>query len=360
MVNRKSIREQMKKRIEESHNRKDATGRFGTIFKEDVSRPFWKCSADEHLIDIIPFVAGPDMPLDPKTRRKQAEEGEYAYVLDIWVHRGVGVNEDSYVCPANYGKPCPICEYRKELRDQDASDDEIRKLNRSRRTIYNIVCYDSEEEERKGVQIWDVAYQYMEEELLARSKKKRTGEPIIFADPEVGKSISFIREGTGKLNTTFKGHEFVDRVVDGQEYVIPDEILEQALPLDQIIHVPTYEELYEAFFGEAPPDRTTREEQREESRRAAPSRSRVVRKEEKEESVETSTEVDSEAEKSKSVSDNPCPAGGRFGVDIEKLPECAECEVWDECAREEQRLLKEKEEQEKKATSLKRKPLRRR
>jgi hypothetical protein len=346
-MDRKKAREQLRRRTEESYERKDATGRFGSIFKE-VDRPFWKCSADEHLIDIIPFVAGNNMPLDPRTKRPQANEGELAYVIDLWVHRGVGINEDSYACPANWGKSCPICEERRKLRDRDASDEEIKRLNRSRRTIYNIVCYDSQKEEDLGVQIWEVAYQYMEEELIARSRKRRgTGEPIIFADPDIGKSISFIREGQGQFNTVYKGHEFVNRELsDGSAYVISDEILDQAVSLDQIIEMVTYDELAEAFYGESV-KKDDAEEEKPVERSVSRTARRSIRKEKKAERKIVEND------------ENPCPAGGRFGIDIEKISGCEECEKWEECLAEENRLDKEKEKKisDKPKRSLRRKSI---
>lgn len=61
---------------------------------------------------------------------------------------------------------------------------------------------------------------------------------------ENGKSISFIRRGNNPLGTEYLGHEFVDRS-DG----IKNKYLKAALPLDQVIHIPSYEEVLEIYKG---------------------------------------------------------------------------------------------------------------
>ena len=232
----KDFREGLIKRLNRSYEKKDDRGRFKSIFKEGLDIQFWQCSEGEHLIDIIPYLAGKNDP--------EVKEGEPTYCLDIWVHTNIGVNEDSYICLSRtYNKPCPICEYQKKLKAQGADPDTIAALNPTRRVVYNIVCYDSEKEEEKGVQVWEVAHWFMERHLVVLAKGSRRSGVICFADPEEGKSIAFTRQGKGR-NTQFIGHRFVDR-----DYKIPPEILESAYTLDEIIHIPTYDEVKEAFFG---------------------------------------------------------------------------------------------------------------
>src|SRR4030067_1887156 len=241
------IRAQMKASLQtktkESYECRDDSGQFKNIFKDEFSNKLWKCGEGEHLLDIIPYPAGKH---DPKSK-----EGEWGYLLDIWVHYGIGVNQDAYVCPArNYGQPCPICEYREEVRRQDDYDEDlVKELTPKRRSIYNIICYNSEKEESKGVQIFDSAHWFMEKHISslaktpARGVGKSTDSYIAFSDPDEGKSISFTRKGT-KRNSEFLGHKFVDR-----NYIIPDEVLNTAFILDESINICSYDEIKNAFMG---------------------------------------------------------------------------------------------------------------
>lgn len=314
----KNMREEMRKSLlnktQHSYEHREDSGQFKSIFMDDPSLKFWKCKSGEHIVDVIPYKAGPN---DPDTK-----EGEYTYVLILWVHYGIGVNQDAYVCPArNYGLPCPICEYREELRKQeDYDEDLVKSLNPKRRSIYNVVVYDSEKEMAKGVQIFDVAHWFMERTLVSMAKTPtRPGERITdpwipFSDPDSGKSISFERKGEGK-QSDFIGHKFVDR-----NYSLPDEYLTSAYTIDQWVIRASYEELKDAFFGVsgeemAPPE--------EEKVSAPPIKTPKV--------VTTPTP---KAEAPTEVGDdNPCPAGGVYGEDCEKLENCNGCEAWEECSQ---------------------------
>ena len=81
---RKMMREELAARQAESYASRESSGKFKSIF-EKKSVGFWKCSEDEHFIDIIPFTAGKNNP--------NVKPGKAAFVLDLYVHQKVGVNE---------------------------------------------------------------------------------------------------------------------------------------------------------------------------------------------------------------------------------------------------------------------------
>lgn len=237
---RKQMKEEMASRLQESYNSKDGSGKFKSIFiKEKLGNvPMWKCSEDEHFINIIPYIAGKNNPT--------VKEGKLAYNLDIQVHRKVGVNEDSYICLARtYGKKCPICEEQAELRKQDDYDDKyVKSLNPTRRVIYNIECLDSDKESRKGIQLFEVSHWLFEKELAELAKKPRGGGFVLFSDPDDGKIVFFRKSGSGPTNTEYKAFKFEERTE-----IVSDDVLDAALCLDELIHIPSYEEVKNAFYG---------------------------------------------------------------------------------------------------------------
>ncbi len=232
---RSALKDRLLKRTEESYASKENSGKYADIFKKDIKVPKWSPKDSEHLFNIIPYIVGTN---DPKLK-----EGEVSYILDIWVHVSVGVNEDRYVCPArNYGKPCPICERQKEMRLAGTfSDEEIKELNPKRRAIYNVHVFDTAEEEAKGVQVWDVSH-WMTERLFSElSRKPKGGGFIPFSDPDNGKMLAFNK----KSLMEYVGHKMIDR-----DEPVSDAILEEAYTLDEMVHIPDYDELYAAFYGE--------------------------------------------------------------------------------------------------------------
>lgn len=83
---------------------------------------------------------------------------------------------------------------------------------------------------------WESSYHLSEKNIVAIAKNNRTGEFIPFADPDEGKTIEFTREGKG-VTTDYTGFKFVDREP------IPDEVLDQAVCLDDYIQILSYDEL---------------------------------------------------------------------------------------------------------------------
>jgi len=229
----------LQKRIKKGQQR----AAFGksVINKSNVQR--WNPGAGEHIIDILPYLAGKNDPM--------CSEGEETYTFQFDVHRQIGPGNAMVVCPAaTYGKPCPICEDRQRLIDKGADDKVWKKLKTSTRNLYNIICYDRGEEE-KGVQIWDVPFFYSEKHLLAIASKATRGggtKFINFPHPKDGKNVTFKLVPAQSRNDypSYEGFSFDDR-----DYKISKDLLEQVETLDELVHLPTYEEISELYYGES-------------------------------------------------------------------------------------------------------------
>jgi len=220
-------------------------GRFPTIFLKDKvpeGVEFWFCKEGEHIVDIIPFEAGPDMPFDERLQ-PVTEEGRLDYVLDLFVHTNVGDMLKPYVCPyENFGKPCPICEFMKATK---LDKEDWKKLVAKHRVVYFFWVHDSREEEKKGIQIHEAAHYFMEANIEAIAKLPKGGGFVKFSDPDTGKSLAWERKGSGMTNTDHIGHRLIER-----EEPIPDRILDMTFPLDSVINMhPDYEEIEKEFRG---------------------------------------------------------------------------------------------------------------
>lgn len=242
--NRKSRGKQSKSlqdRIKTGQER--SKGRVRNIIEAGQDVPQYRPKDGSHILDIIPYTTGANDPV--------WNEGDPNYTFEYWAHTNVGPSEVMLLCIAEmFNKPCPICEHRQKLRDEGKDDDVWKKLFPKRRNMYNVVSYDRGEEE-KGVQVYDVSYHYMEKNLMAISKKPSRGgkkeKTINFADEENGRSITFTIEPAKSKNDypDFVGHTF-----DEREYTIKRKILKGAFVLDEIIHIPDYDELDKAYWGD--------------------------------------------------------------------------------------------------------------
>lgn len=320
-----NIREKMKKDLEERNKEAEKTNSaYGSgftkdILKDDIKK--WKCKEGDHLIDIIPYQIGANHP-NPKFK-----EGDFTYYFDLFVHRDIGINKEQVVClKETSGKPCPICEYRTEMMKGDDFDvAESKKLSPKKRTLYNIVCYDSDEEQAKGIQIFNVAWFYVQNHLVPLTKNKRTGANIPFTDPDEGKSLSFTRIGMD-AQSKFVGHSFVDRCdASGKTYTISDEILDSVYKLEDIISFPTYEEVESILYGKPV-----------ESVKSTDTTSPMEEKK----IVDSSPNSDDSNDDSNEVI-RECEYGYNFGVDFNKKEECEDdCDLWEECRAKRRELRK--------------------
>lgn len=322
---RKLAKEEMRKRQDESYKKKDDSGRFKTIFNDKFpADKKFKCGEGEHSLDFIPFVAGSNNP--------NVKEGKLTYILDVWVHNKVGINEDSYICMnKTFAKPCSICNYQAELIKREEDDDIVKALNPTRRGIYNIWCHDNPKEEAKGVQIWDVSHWLFESNVIEQAKLKKGGGYIYYTDIDDGKVVSFRRTGSGATNTKFVAITFEDR-----EETLPDEIVMGVYNLDELLHIPTFEEVETAFFGKAKGEKEKKSE----------------RKEEPIPPEQTSEEGDVPEELGEPV----CPSDYVFGVDFGDYDECDDCEVRKDCRAKKRELKEPKKEEELRKEEEKRDP----
>ena len=275
---RSMFKEGLTESVKHSFETKDSYGEGSDYLKKGVKVTKWVPKHEAHIIDFMPYIAGPMCP--------NQREGKATHVLDVWVHSNIGPGGNKYICMAKtYHEACPICALQRRLRQEGAPKEDIDALQPKRRTLYWVIVRDSVEEEKKGIQLWEVSFHFMEKKIAALAKNPRTGGYVPFADPDEGKTVSFSIEKAGEKKIEFIGHQFIDR-----DTPITDEEVDWCIenPLDALIHIPTLEELEVAVAsmekGTAAP------EERREVSRAEKSRDAKEEDQEKTETPEYTTE----------------------------------------------------------------------
>jgi len=239
--------QKLAERGEQSYRTKDGASYKGILDSHSTKNmQIGRITAGDHYWSIIPYLCGSQ---DPEVVAGRMKEGDPTYTVGVYPHKNIGPNNDRYICLARtYGLPCPICEYRNELaRDPDADEEIVKSLRTSKYMSYVYYIWDRDNES-KGVVIYEISGYFFERELQAQAKSARGGGYIPFmsplAGPGGGRDIDFKVTMAGS-NQDWTGVKFEER-----QQPIPDHILAQAIvPLDDLLHVPSYEELYEAFYG---------------------------------------------------------------------------------------------------------------
>ena len=370
MVNKKKKSGGLAKRYSSSYGSRDGgnSSKGGVINYRnyDGEITFFSPAEGKHRINIIPYtIKSKNHPL---VKRGEAEVGEQDYIMDFYVHRGVGPAEKSVLCLKNtYGKPCPICEYAASLRKK-GKEEEAKALKPSRRAAYNI----EDLKEPGKIKIFETSHYLFEKELIEEARDDEEGGFIDFADPEDGKEIKFRASKTTKGNmefTEFKSFSFEDR-----DEPISEELLDAAVSFDELLTVPTYEEVEKILYGDDEEDEEEDDDE-EDEKPSKKSKSKSHDEEDEPEDEEESDDEDSDedsdededdeeeekkpvkkpSKKSKSDDEDEdeddekpskksskknckgdcseCPFGHKFGKDCEEFDDCDDCDVWDKCVK---------------------------
>ena len=192
-------------------------------------------------LDVLLYEVGKGNPF--------ADEGMFHYERTYFVHKKVGPDNRTYVCPreTSRGKlPCPICEKRQELKEDPEADEKlIEALAPKRRQLFNII--DRNDPEKK-VQILDFSYHLFGKLLLEYLEDEDHAEELkTWCEFEGGKTLRL-----GLKEKKFQGHpfyevnriEFMDRAKDYD----PDKTLARVHCLDKLLKVLSYDELKKVFM----------------------------------------------------------------------------------------------------------------
>lgn len=225
--------------------------------------------AGAYRIEIIPFEVG--VVADKFTLRKYADVGDLYYERTYWNHRGIGVNNDSYVCGAKtFGKPCPICEHRSQLAQSPRAENEemVKALAPKERQLFLIVDHD---DEAKGVQLWEISYALFGKQLDAKIANADEEDRVRFrrfADPDEGSTLKLAASEEAIQRTKYL--EFAVDEIRPRKVALDPDWVEHNFCLDDMVRLVPYEELKKIFLQTGDDDRDARQPARGTGTRTKP------------------------------------------------------------------------------------------
>ena len=223
-------------------NRRAGDSYTSTSLKLPKDAKLFQIKSDKPLkLDILPYEVGKGNPF--------ADQGAFHYERTFWVHRGVGPDNASYVCPreTSRGKnPCPICEHLQKLReDPEANEELITGLKAKRRQLFNVIDVNNPD---NGVMIWDISWHLFGQLLLENLEDEEfTAERKNWCEFEGGQTLRLgLKEKTFNKQKFYEVSriDFVDRIRDYN----PDKMLDKVHCLDDVVKVLPYDELKKVFM----------------------------------------------------------------------------------------------------------------
>ncbi len=235
---------------------KMGTGFSATYLKLPEGVKIYKPKVGTALLDIVPYVTAEGNP--------NADEGVLHWERTFWVHRGIGANSETFLCPAkNFKKKCPICEHRMTLLQED--DEESEKARKAlapkERQLFNVL---DRKEPDKGIQLMDQSSFAFGQVLLEEGYTLK----VVWEEDTIGRGQKFIKA---------QSIDFKER-----KDPLDDRDVDEAACLDECIIETPYDELKDMFIKGADEEKPRRSREREPEAEEPPARRRSREPEEKE------------------------------------------------------------------------------
>jgi hypothetical protein len=198
-----------------------------------MSRFFIKEEGD-YILNVVAFISGDDKVITKS--RRSADKGYPVPCVLYYAHTNVGPQKEAWGCnSANWGQPCPICEYKQRLDDEDNLDkDTAIALSPSKRHLWLV---EDVKNAPGKLKVFDYSNFGFGQYLFA--KTTRRPEYDAFADPDEGFTLRIGAKKHPKMTNFFECSdiEFTERKP------ISDELFQQVCNLEECIEKHDYHEL---------------------------------------------------------------------------------------------------------------------
>ena len=197
--------------------------------------------AGSFLLDFMPYEV--TIENHPDRRGDKVIPGDLWWKYPYAVHERIGPAQDTVVCPASFGKPCPICEERARLaKDYDTNKPAIQAINAKKQVAY--IIRNPDDADRFSVFSYS---QFKFGDALDEELKSAGEEVLSFYDvTDEGKTIK-----VRFADDEFQGRKFLkaNRIdFEDRKAMDEDEVLEAVPCLDKIFLVMEYEPLKKLFL----------------------------------------------------------------------------------------------------------------
>ena len=150
--------------VDSIKNRADQSGsRFDSPFQGSVD--VWRPKVGDNTIRVLPPIDGND-----------------GWDYEIWVHKNVGPNNSTYLCPNKMkGKPCPICNAAKAAQDAGEQDEAAALIPKKNYVAWII----DRDDDTPTPQLYMFGWQ-LDRDINSLCINKRSGKILQIDNPEEG------------------------------------------------------------------------------------------------------------------------------------------------------------------------------
>lgn len=229
--------------VEDAQKRKTQGSQYGYLNLPRGVNIFSEQPDSRVRLDFLRYEVTDEKHPDRNPDTGKAMVGAPWYKRPFRLHRNIGVNNESFVCPTSIGKPCPICNHCGKLRRENSDQEAIRALRASRRNLYVVVPRGAKDYDEKPY-IWDISHFCFQDML--DDEMRENPDNGVFPHPEEGLTlrIRFSEESFAK--NKFAKAARID--FEQRDKPISEELQKQAPNLDEVLSILSYEELENKFL----------------------------------------------------------------------------------------------------------------
>jgi len=238
-----SFRGKVAKNVKQQSERNNSA--FGYLNVPRDLKSFSPEPGSKVKFDIIPYRVNDEKHPDRDTENGIAVPGELWYTRPFKVHRNIGADNDTVICPASFGQRCPICEHAKAQSRAGADKEELKDLWPKSRNLYIIIPKGHDKFEEVP-HIFDISAYCFQNKLNEEVEADEEFE--VFPDLEEGLTLEvrFAKGSMGGNSKPFAQASRVDFIKRKEAY---DESIVDEIPcLDGVFKILSYTELKAKFF----------------------------------------------------------------------------------------------------------------
>lgn len=195
-------------------------------------------------LDFLPYIVTDKNHPDRDSDIELAIEGSQWYRRPFKLHRGIGVNKESIICPTSFGKKCPICEYKTKRGKEGAEIEELKALKASLRNLYIVIPLDSKKHEPVP-HIFDISDFLFQEQLAKELKENEEYEVFPSLTEGLTLKVRFI-PGTFATKNPYPQADRIDFLERDEQY--DDSMLNKVPNLDEVLICLSYDAINNKFF----------------------------------------------------------------------------------------------------------------
>ncbi len=197
------------------------------------------------VFDILPYIVSNPRHLNRDEEENIALVGEQWYRSPFKMHRDIGENKETVVCPTSFGKKCPICDDFNAQNKSREDYERLKHLKAKSRSLFAVVPKGHKEWE-EDIHVMDMS-DYLFYDLFDKELKEDE-EYYGFLDLEDGYSIKVRWDSSSMNKKDFYAEagriDFKKREDDYKE-----EILKRVPKLDDLLIVLSYADLEALYLG---------------------------------------------------------------------------------------------------------------